>query len=491
MVVQADRFCGLDQESTRHIFGLDNYMRRYGGGPDQPPDLTAHPEEFDDWRLTVPFQSGNIDILCCPEDRVCDDVACMRGCSCCTSCKLPVCRECEHAMSGDHPSMPASALANDMMIFYAPRELYTMDVNIPEMICASVCITSMICFTLEAKYRSQDPAHDGENPFDSRVHMSRHRMGARGNATTFPLPWQELLAELQTADARTADAVAPDLPWVGEQLAEYVSIILKTNEEDDPKSMASFVHQAVVRRSVVVKLIQDAKDRGHRSYRGVCMARVREKSESLPVHGVPSEIVKLLPHDEELDKILVQKAATPVGGRSDLPRAAELLSQSRPNAVVLEKSSYDDADINAQRITALHHFANKLDRHIPLPSTSSVGSLQGASDTTSRKPQVIRLPAPSLSTDETVHLVDAIQGATHNKPTMPLPVVGEAVGLQDPKTILLNSPMLRGLQRHKARATPVGPDPPPMPGRSCHTKAGSEPPSASFQSGRPHSAGCY
>ena len=48
VVAQDERFCGLDQESTRNIFGLANYMRRYGGGPDQPPDLTAHPEEFDD-----------------------------------------------------------------------------------------------------------------------------------------------------------------------------------------------------------------------------------------------------------------------------------------------------------------------------------------------------------------------------------------------------------------------------------------------------------
>ena len=45
--------------------------------------------------------------------------------------------------------MPPAALANDMMIFYAPRELYTKKVTIMEMICASVCLTSMICFSLE------------------------------------------------------------------------------------------------------------------------------------------------------------------------------------------------------------------------------------------------------------------------------------------------------------------------------------------------------
>ena len=50
--------------------------------------------------------------------------------------------------------MPHAALANDLMIFYAPRELYDREVTVLEMICASTCVTSMICFTLEAKYRA-------------------------------------------------------------------------------------------------------------------------------------------------------------------------------------------------------------------------------------------------------------------------------------------------------------------------------------------------
>ena len=86
--------------------------------------------------------------------------------------------------------MPPAALTNDMMIFYAPVELYTLNVTVVEMVCASVCITSMICSTLEMKHRR-------ENPFDNTVHMANHRMGARGNATSFPLPWSSLLAELQ------------------------------------------------------------------------------------------------------------------------------------------------------------------------------------------------------------------------------------------------------------------------------------------------------
>ena len=76
--------------------------------------------------------------------------------------------------------MPAEALGNDLMIVYAPSILYEEKVTFMEMICASVCLTTMICFTLERKYR---PAG---RLFDVPVRMQRHAVGARGNATSFP-----------------------------------------------------------------------------------------------------------------------------------------------------------------------------------------------------------------------------------------------------------------------------------------------------------------
>ena len=204
-----------------------------------------------------------------------------------------------------------------------PRELYTQEVTVLEMICASTCITSMICFTLEARFR-------GERPMDSKVHMPQHRMGARGNATTFPLPWQELLNQLEGC---------PDLPHTGAELADVVSVILKTSDEENPEGMANFIHQALVRRDVVVQLITDAKNRGHVAYKDIDLTRVRLKAAELPVHGVPKEILHLVPHDTDLDKVQVQKAATPAGARQDIEVAGRSLSASKPNAVVMEKSS--------------------------------------------------------------------------------------------------------------------------------------------------------
>jgi hypothetical protein len=92
-----------------------------------------------------------------------------------------------------HATLPPAALANDMMTYYAPKILYEKRATVMEMICASVCLTSMICFSLEKKYR-------GKRAFDMNVHMNNHRMGARGNVTSFPLPWQDLLQQLRDAE---------------------------------------------------------------------------------------------------------------------------------------------------------------------------------------------------------------------------------------------------------------------------------------------------
>ena len=43
---------------------------------------------------------------------------------------------------------------------------------------------------------------------------------------------------MQDLDAANEKRDAPDLPVVGEELSNVVSILLTTNEEDDPTSMA-------------------------------------------------------------------------------------------------------------------------------------------------------------------------------------------------------------------------------------------------------------
>ena len=119
--------------------------------------LSMESAEFDDLHLLVPFQSEDVKVLCCPEDIQC----CRRDSSLrshaanvsCVDCRAPMCEECATCVFASEPSMPPAGLSNDMMIYYAPPILYKENVSVMEMICASVCITSMISFTLDKKYR--------------------------------------------------------------------------------------------------------------------------------------------------------------------------------------------------------------------------------------------------------------------------------------------------------------------------------------------------
>jgi len=247
------------------------------------------------------------------------------------------------------------------MTFYAPTLLYEKQATAMELICASVCLTTMISFTLEKKYRAEDRL------FDQAVHMQRHTIGTRGNATSFPMPWQEILRMLEEVEPTEA-APAVDLPHSGEELVRWAQVLLKTSGDDGVDDMKGLVHQASVRADVVVALIEDLKKRGHRAYQNLDMERVRRKAkETLPRDGIPPEImhlVKISNEDDTLDRIQIQKEATPVAGRCQSQAdAARIFATLSPNAVVCERSSEDGVDVVAQRAAAFQDIGTQLEKN--------------------------------------------------------------------------------------------------------------------------------
>ena len=88
---------------------------------------------------------------------------------------------------------------------------------------------------------------------------------------------------------------------------------------------------------------------------------MRKKALELPEEGVPPEVMRLVPLDNSLEKIQMQKAATPVPRPDGLQEAADILNSTKANAVVCEKGSFDEGDINAQRIEAVRSFVQRLD----------------------------------------------------------------------------------------------------------------------------------
>ena len=276
-------------------------------------------------------------------------------------CELPICRYCEDSLCRPlrRPLMPRAALTNDLMIFYSPRILYEQKVTTMELICASVCLTTMISFTLEKKHRKKE-----KRLFDQEVHMQRHTIGTRGNATTFLMPWEEILRRLSEVEEREASD-SLDLPNSGKDLVRWVQVLLKTSGDESIDEMKGLVHQASVRADVVVSLIEELKNRGHRAYKNVDMGRVRLKAKNtLPTAGIPTEImhlIKIKADDDTLDKVQIQKEATPIPGRcQNAEQERKIFATLSPNAVVCERSAEDGVDVITQQATTFENIGRQL-----------------------------------------------------------------------------------------------------------------------------------
>ena len=170
----------------------------------------------------------------------------------------------------------------------------------------------MIWFSLEVKYQSDQESSKGrEKLFDSAAGFHSGRLAARGNATSFMLPWQGILQELRQLEKEGRQGSDSALPVAGDRLGSVVQILLKINDATSKDNLPRFIHQANVRRESVKRHIKMMKKRGHRASVNVDVEAMERKAEQLPKNGVPPEIVRILPHDTTLDKLMVQKNATP------------------------------------------------------------------------------------------------------------------------------------------------------------------------------------
>ena len=116
-------------------------------------------------------------------------------------------------------------------------------------------------------------------------------------------------------------------------------LIKSTAKEETGHDVKDIAHQAQVRRHVVIGLIEAAVRRKHPAYQQVDMEKPILKAQQLPEHGVPAEIVAILPHDPDLEYLQPQKVATPVPeSMPPAQTAAELGAWLKPNAVAMRSS---------------------------------------------------------------------------------------------------------------------------------------------------------
>ena len=77
--------------------------------------------------------------------------------------------------------------------------------------------------------------------FNTQAFMQRHQVGARGNATTFPLPWEVIVQELQKLDSLGDAQQSVELPRAGTELLYVVQILLKTSDEKKTETLRNFI----------------------------------------------------------------------------------------------------------------------------------------------------------------------------------------------------------------------------------------------------------
>ena len=81
----------------------------------------------------------------------------------------------------------------------------------------------------------------------------------------------------------------------------------------------------------------------------------------MPENGVPEEILRDLPFDSHLDKMVIQKQATTVHEpTANLKKVGDLISVTVPNAVTMERSSSDTIDSNSMLCNALEQVKSKV-----------------------------------------------------------------------------------------------------------------------------------
>ena len=190
----------------------------------------------------------------------------------CSRCHVPLCHRCRPHVFAEKPSQPLAALANDFWVGFASNVIHRHTTTYLELVCTSPCVLSSVCCVLKAEKSS--------SVFHEQAHMQRHRTRARGNITLFPLPLDEVAKEL-----RRLDSAGPvHLPRTGTDLQPFIKVILKSNGP----LPASLIVQAVVRRQVVLELIDKRRRCGHPSYTALndssAMQQVHRKAQNLPVN---------------------------------------------------------------------------------------------------------------------------------------------------------------------------------------------------------------
>ena len=168
----------------------------------------------------------------------------------CKDCRVPVCTSCRGKLwQADGKSNVPMSLANDNWYGYVQDIIARLGVRWIECACASICWTSQIIYHLEEPY-----GHLMAND----MRGAEGRTAVRGTVTSFPMPAEAILRNLQAAIDRSA--LIP-MPHDGKVLSILVRLHL-TGKVEAKKYLKEFE----IRADVVVQLFRELVSRGFPGY---------------------------------------------------------------------------------------------------------------------------------------------------------------------------------------------------------------------------------
>ena len=118
-------FFGQSLLDTEKLLGMSTFQKKYV----QTETAFAQREmtmELEEWCAEASFENCAVKVICCPEDKVCQ-----KRCSpekVCPQCWTPICKSCQMDLVWNG-RQPAAALSNDMMVYYAPRDVFAAEVT--------------------------------------------------------------------------------------------------------------------------------------------------------------------------------------------------------------------------------------------------------------------------------------------------------------------------------------------------------------------------
>ena len=229
----ADTLLRLEQSNLAAFmlnFSLHKFKERFASGHEGNPLHGAEElqEGAHEWqrRLLLPQKGQAVQLLCCPED-VKRDSSCTHGeGDICGRCQIPLCCTCFRRIrkrSGSN-TIPM-VLCNDNFWGYALAAIWKYNVRWVEAAIASPCWTSMMVYYVEG---------DGGHLMNERLGEQLFRTAVRGSASTFHMPWEEILKNLQS---NCLDKELAQLPRPEERLKYLLRVHVKLGGVDLKKHL--------------------------------------------------------------------------------------------------------------------------------------------------------------------------------------------------------------------------------------------------------------